>query len=692
MIGRIAFLFCCLCIHLNSAASPIEAYFNTEITHQTSSFLDVDAIFALHFHQKEEFKAIQSQFSSYQIEIDTYKKFTRQDLDQHLISQYCTANVSPELLAEIMSHLSIYQYCLNNGINAALLVSAKAQIKQSPLLLNDLLRELNKKDSNWDIFFTDVDYHNSNNGDFVIPQIFKNGQLQANKKKLSDHLSRVFCRYGAVSFVISQSGMKKILNELKENWIDLPFDQILFKIPGLKCYCPNSDIITNRYKEKITDPLSLVNDDVYIERKEYRVGDEFWLEPVELLSNNRFDIMAKYIYAKYYLNQYQTAWHVSLYKEHIGKWNNFYEGDPLKKGLKSFLDTFHRLLNNLQAKGFDPQAEPVPINSQGCILNGSHRVGACLSLNLPVKVKVMEKAKNVRRSPFANTMRNSHGVDEKYLDHMAFEYAKLKKNTFMVCLFPNSFEHSKVVEKLLSSYGDIVYQKDLSFNQNASIDVIRILYFNEKWVGTYENDFRQGRVKSELTFTSDSFDKPLRVYLYECKDLKQVREVKAKIRELIQIGNDSVHITDTPAQTVRIAASFFNQNSVSFINEKKLKGMPNFDRLLVDLHTYLQKHSIDPENICIDASAVLSAFGLRDCKDMDLLHKGPLLKDPSYPFDSHNGYLKYHAKGLDEVLFNPDSHFYHEGVKFLSKELLKKMKINRNEPKDIEDVQLIDSL
>jgi hypothetical protein len=54
--------------------------------------------------------------------------------------------------------------------------------------------------------------------------------------------------------------------------------------------------------------------------------------------------------------------------------------------------------------------------------------------------------------------------------------------------------------------------------------------------------------------------------------------------------------------------------------------------------------------------------------------------------------LKYHAEELDNILFNPDNYFYFQGVKFLSINLLKKMKTNRNETKDVKDIKLIDSL
>lgn len=233
-----------LSLQFYSVAGSLEKYFKYDTTHQFPSVLDVDAVFAINVH-KNEFKAIRAQFDSYHIDINTYSKFATRELDHHLISKFCSSNVTPELLSEILSHLSLYYYCLQNGMSRVLIVNTKAQIKQSPFILNGLLKELETIDPLWDIFFTDVDYHNLNNGDIIVPTIVIDGEVQPNKKRVSANISQVLCRYGTISFIISHSGMMKILNALNHNWIDFPYDQILFRIPDLKCYGPDSDIITN---------------------------------------------------------------------------------------------------------------------------------------------------------------------------------------------------------------------------------------------------------------------------------------------------------------------------------------------------------------------------------------------------------------------------------------------------------------
>lgn len=282
---------------------------------------------------------------------------------------------------------------------------------------------------------------------------------------------------------------------------------------------------------------------------------------------------------------------------------------------------------------------------------------------------------------------------------MALEYAKLKENTYIVCLFPSAYDDSPtydnaiVTEAVLRKYGDIVYQKDVSLTQKGALEFIRVIYYKEGWVGNYQNNFRQGHVKTTLCFPPNTFGKaPLKIYLYECAEQKMIIKAKKEVRDLLQIGHDSIHINDTHDQTMRIARTVFNNNSIEFINHRKHLHCPNFENLMHLYQEYLEKNQMDSDRICIDASAILSAYGLRDCRDLDLLHWGKIAKDPTHMIDSHNGYLKYHTRSLDEIVFNPNMHFYHLGYKFLEPTLLKKMKINRGEQKDFRDAQLIDSI
>ena len=92
-------------------------------------------------------------------------------------------------------------------------------------------------------------------------------------------------------------------------------------------------------------------------------------------------------------------------------------------------------------------------------------------------------------------------------------------------------------------------------------------------------------------------------------------------------------------------------------------------------------------NTIITGSTVLSLYGLRDCKDVDLIY----FNNP--PVDSHNQYLgNLYKLTLDAIFNNPKYHLYYNGYQYVSLDVIKNMKKTRNEPKDVIDVKLAEEI
>ena len=155
--------------------------------------------------------------------------------------------------------------------------------------------------------------------------------------------------------------------------------------------------------------------------------------------------------------------------------------------------------------------------------------------------------------------------------------------------------------------------------------------------------------------------------------------MKTKIRELFNVGNHSVHISDYHEDAIRIAKTVFNENSIHFLNTNKNVSYRNYRKLM--------NEAKPDDNTIVTGSSVLSLYGLRDCKDLDLIY----YNNP--PADSHNQYLETHYKlTLDDIVNNPLYHLYYQGFKYVSLNVIKNMKIIRNEPKDIRDIELINQI
>ncbi|NDB56695.1 hypothetical protein EB169_12825, partial [archaeon] len=78
---------------------------------------------------------------------------------------------------------------------------------------------------------------------------------------------------------------------------------------------------------------------------------------------------------------------------------------------------------------------------------------------------------------------------------------------------------------------------------------------------------------------------------------------------------------------------------------------------------------------------------------LDYIHQGTSLSiKKNNLISSHETELPYYPSHKDDILYNDFNHFYFNDIKFASLEIVKKLKQKRNEPKDIEDIRLIDSI
>ena len=382
--------------------------------------------------------------------------------------------------------------------------------------------------------------------------------------------------------------------------------------------------------------------------------------PNEILTHKRLDVVVKYLYA----SDLSSDYYKNSYKEHLKVWNNFFEGNaPEKHGFEDFDNSFKSILNNVVA-------EPIPVNPEGHIANGAHRLAAALYHQRLINVRDTYQDENY---PIHADYRffKERKLSDHIIKRAAAEYAKLKSNTHVVCLFPIAHSRINEVMEIINEYSNIFYHSTVELNAVGQLGLMKEIYFVEGWANE-EGIQRKGnqcfRGESKVTFV-----------LIDAKNLETVKEMKAKIRKLFNVGNHSVHISDFHEDAIRIAKTVFNDNSIRFLNYRKNVSFPKYKELIA---------SAKPnDNTVITGSSVLSLYGLRDCKDLDLIY------DKNAPADSHNQYLETHYNlSLDEIINDPRCHLYYQGFKYVSLDVIKNMKISRNEPKDIADVKLIETM
>ncbi len=407
----------------------------------------------------------------------------------------------------------------------------------------------------------------------------------------------------------------------------------------------------------------------------------------ELLNYRRFDLAAKLIYADFYKKNINSDFGQQIYSNHIQVINNFQELDASgKTGIMSFLHDFNNLLDSITENGY-AEDSLIPIDREGTPIDGSHRVAACIYNNIDIP---MAKFPIISYNySYFNFLQAKFPL--VYADACAYEYAKRKTNTYIATVFPAAEGKNDELIATLSKYGKIVYQKHIFLQKYGPLHLIRQIYRNEAWLGDWTNNFVGAQHKAKMCFQKSG---AIRTFLIESDSAESMKQCKDDIRELYGISNDSVHINDTHEETILLAQILFNENSVHFLNNADLKYFNNFYKLLERYEHRLKKGDIDPDCFAIDGSTIMAVYGIREARDLDYLHfenEDVNFGAPGY-IDSHNFEAKVHQSSIDDIVCNPQNHFYYNGIKFASLDVLKEMKTVRGEAKDLNDVNLINQL
>ena len=405
-----------------------------------------------------------------------------------------------------------------------------------------------------------------------------------------------------------------------------------------------------------------------------------------LFNSNRFDLSAKYLYAKFRQKDIKSNFGLDVYREHLKVWNGFIEyNNPNKNTFESFKNEFDHILDSIKENGFDNNISKIIVDEDLCLLNGAHRTTSCIINNSEATFQIGGSGQKL----CDYNMFRGLGLQEPYMDAMAYELAKFNKNMFIVSLFPSAIGCDDEVDKILSDNGRVGYKKLIKLNSTGAFNLMRQMYYGEEWAGGWYNNFGGFRDKANLCFTNLN---PIRVYLVEFDSLDVAKKVKSKIRDIYKISNHSVHINDTHEQTIRLARVLFNNNSIHFMNNSKLVNYVKFEEQLSFYKKWIVENDLDIEDYCVTASSILSMYGLREGNDLDYLHNGEEVKGHQM-VHSHNEYgeSRYHIH-RDDIIYNPENHFYYDDIKFASLDVVKKLKQKRMEQKDIRDIELIDEV
>jgi len=417
----------------------------------------------------------------------------------------------------------------------------------------------------------------------------------------------------------------------------------------------------------------------YLKDENYQILD---IKSKNLLTSNRFDLSFKLLYLE--MLDKNLSFSKEIYKEHIKAFSlgKFTEpGNEKKNSIEKFEKEFINVFNDIKKSGFDKRKTLVPLSKNSTILNGAHRVASCIYLDKNISgVKL-----DIEDSNYNYEFFYKRGMKKEDLDIGAIKFVEYLQNPYIAFIWPSAKGKEEEIEKIIPN---IIYKKSFKLNQNGAHNLMTEIYNNESWLGSFENHFRGATNKVIECFKS--FD-DVRVYLFTANSLNEVLDIKENIRKLFNIGKHSIHITDIKEEALNVANIVFNDNSIHFLNyAKPTKFISNKSRLDKIKH-FLEKNNLNSKDIVFDSSIVLSIYGLREAKDIDFLSSVKINYNIEN-INNHDEELKFYQNSKDELIYNPKNYFYFNGIKFISFDTLYKMKKNRTETKDKNDIKIMEAM
>jgi len=209
--------------------------------------------------------------------------------------------MTPGAIGCTLSHLSVLQDAYDSGYQTIWIMEDDISVERDPKQLSSLIKKLDNLvgKEGWDILYTDIDtsdkalYTEENDfesdlkGDlwfFWRPDIdLSNRSSFAKRTILSEDFIKIGSRMRTHSMIIRRSGMKKILDFIKEHHIFIPYDHELAIVPGIRLISLRYNLVTHLPSHSDIKVNSLDEKDIW-EKHKQAVLNEFpqilgWRDP-----------------------------------------------------------------------------------------------------------------------------------------------------------------------------------------------------------------------------------------------------------------------------------------------------------------------------------------------------------------------------------------------------------------------------
>ena len=299
-------------------------------------------------------------------------------------------------------------------------------------------------------------------------------------------------------------------------------------------------------------------------------------------------------------------------------------------------------------------------------------------------------------------------IDNSFLDYMVSQYCIHNKNTFVITVWPVTYDAEDIFLNNYNKYGSIIYKKEIRLQGNGFKNMLHFI-----------SDKKNHPRGMDLWFAEPHrYRNPLTIYIFEAKEKMNI-STNQKINYLTNIFNNnrnhvlqihakgglnnlyvttrakrecrneiikqqkiapisfapdkqySHHVNDEHYETIELCRIFLNDNSIFAINKCNLNyKCLSFDNKYKNYVKFINSNKWGNLNdFCLNNSSILSQFGIRQSRDIDYLHNHTFnipKQIPEEEISSHNYVVKEFNLNTDDIVYNPTKHFWFKNIKFIT--------------------------
>ncbi len=276
-----------------------------------------------------------------------------------------------------------------------------------------------------------------------------------------------------------------------------------------------------------------------------------------LLNIMRFDLFAKLYYISNINSNRDRA--LKVYVAHIMAFNpdGHEPGRDDKNGVSDFVIAFDAIIDHFKDHSFDERISVIPVDKDGIILDGSHRVAALAYFDKDVTIAQYNDVES--KCLFDFNYFKDRGLSWDVCDIIASEMVKWCDNLLVACLWPrlgNATVKNSAVLQIASNHR-IAFIKKAPVRLDSITRFIRDIYKEQPWtsnsVAINDKALRVYGKKNRVVWF---------VFFENTLSLDEVVEEKEIWRELYGFAKDSLHVTDNINETRQIAYLTLSQEGL----------------------------------------------------------------------------------------------------------------------------------